>query len=177
MTPLANSKKISIFALRNLHYSVNHRIYRILHKRLGVVYLYSYYTVISGFRNFESITLSLYSILTKFKFFTNAKPSKRFSTREQEYLATNAQPSDRAKTTQHYQSIKKKELGAYPLLLSIRLLIREFYGYVRGIPAQVVQNLIKSIQRCHTIRTDQRQGVLWQRQNLFRGVSKSNENA
>lgn len=94
MKPLAHIKIFTIFALRNLHNRVNHRIYGISHKRLGVVCLNSNNSVISGFRNFESITLSLFN---KSKFFTkNAKPSRKFSPREQQYLDANGNSTTRS---------------------------------------------------------------------------------
>ena len=96
MKPLAHIKIFTTFALLNLHNGVNHRIYKTHLKRLGVVYLNSNNTVISGFSNFESITLSLYSILTKFNFFTNAKPCKKFSSREQQYLDANGNSTTRS---------------------------------------------------------------------------------
>lgn len=171
---LATSKKLSIFALPQLfNSSVNLRIYRILHKRLGVVYLYSNSTAVSGCGDFESITLSLYLIFTKFKFFTNATTSKKFSTAEREYAATNAQPCDKGTITT--QSIKKEELGAYPLLSAIRLLFREFYGYVRSLPTQVVQDFFQNQQYCYTICPDQRQGIFRQRQHFFRSLPESYE--
>ncbi len=89
----SHTKILSIFALRNLFFhSVNHKIYIFQNNRLGVVFLDSYYTVISGFRNLEEATLSLF--INFFKIFTYVKPSKSFSTREQQYLTANAQPSD-----------------------------------------------------------------------------------
>lgn len=174
---LDTSKKISIFALRQLHNSVNLRIYRILHKRLGVVYPYSNSTVISGCRKLGKATLSLYSILTKIKFFTNATTSKKFSTAEREYAATNALPSDRAQTTISTQPTEKKELGKATLLPAIGLLFQEFYRYVRCVPAQVVQDFFQNFQHCHYLCTDQRQGILRQWENFRRGVSKPNGTA
>lgn len=99
MLPLAHIKIFTIFALRNLHNRVNHRIYKTHLKRLGVVYLNSNNSVISGFRNFESITLSLFN---KSKFFTkNAKPSRKFSPREQQYLDANGNSTTRS-TCNHF---------------------------------------------------------------------------
>lgn len=173
MLPLATSKKISIFALRQLfNGSVNHSIYE-TYKRLGVVSTYSYSTAVSDCRKSGKATLSLYSILTKIKFFTNATISKKFSTREQQYLTTNAQPSDKGTITT--QSIKKEEFGAYPLLSAIRLLFREFYGYVRSLPAQVVQDFFQNQQYCYTICPDQRQGIFRQRQHFFRSLPEPYE--
>lgn len=171
MLPLATSIKLPIFALRQLHNSVNLRIYRILHKRLGVVYPDSNNTVISGCRKPGKATLSLF--LNNIKFFTNATTSKKFSTREQQYLTTNAQPCDKGTITT--QSIKKEELGAYPLLSAIRLLFREFYGYVRSLPTQVVQDFFQNQQYCYTICPDQRQGIFRQRQHFFRSLPEPYE--
>lgn len=98
---LTHIKIFTTFALLNLHNGVNHRIYKTHLKRLGVVYLNSNNTVISGFSNFESITLSLYSILTKFNFFTNAKPCKKFSSRKQQYLDANGNSTTRS-TCNHF---------------------------------------------------------------------------
>ena len=102
MKPLAHIKIFTIFALRNLHNRVNHRIYGISHKRLGVVYLNSNNSVISGFRNFESITLSLY---LKVKIFYDAKPSRKLHTREQEYLVCNGNSTIRSQC--NYFSVQR----------------------------------------------------------------------
>ncbi|AFR36271.1 hypothetical protein B739_1680 [Riemerella anatipestifer RA-CH-1] len=98
----SHTKILSIFVLPNSFFSsVNHRIC-IRNNNLGVVFLYSYGTAISGFGDSEEATLSLF--LTKNKIFTNAKPSKSFSTREQQYLTANAQPSDSG----HFKNFSKK---------------------------------------------------------------------
>lgn len=75
---LAQSKNITTFALLNLfnYGGVNRRIYR--YKRLGVAFLNSNSTSVSGFSNLEKAAPFLYSVL---KFFTNAKPSKKFWSR------------------------------------------------------------------------------------------------
>lgn len=170
----AITKYFTIFALPNLFVSsVNHRIYRKLntHRRS---FLYSYSTAMSGFGDFEKATLSLYPILTKIKFFTNAKPSKKFSTAEREYAATNALPSDRAQTIQLNQPTEKKELRKATLLPAIGLLFREFYRDVRCLPAQVAQNCIQRLWHRDTIRPDQWQGFLCQRTDLCTGISVPN---
>lgn len=171
----AITKYFTIFVLpTHIVSSVNHRIYRILntHRRS---FLYSYCTTaISGFGDSEKATLSLYPILTKIKFFTNAKPSKKFSTAEREYAATNALPSDRAQTIQLNQSTEKKELRKATLLPAIGLLFREFYRDVRCLPAQVAQNCIQRLWHRDTIRTDQWQGFLCQRTDLCTGISVPN---
>lgn len=168
----ANSQNNTIFALQQSYNSdANHRIYN---KRLGVVYPCSNSVTISGCCKLGKATLSLYLILMKFKFFTNATTSKKFSTAEREYAATNALPSDRAQTTISTQSIKKKELGKATLLPAIGLLFREFYRYVRCVPAQVVQDFFQSIQCSDYLRTDQRQGILCQGRDLPTGIPASN---
>ncbi|AQY22655.1 hypothetical protein AB406_1712 [Riemerella anatipestifer] len=99
----SHTKILSIFALRNLFFhSVNHKIYIFQNNRLGVVFLDSYYTVISGFRNLEEATLSLF--INFFKIFTYAKPSKNFRANEGKYFALNAQPSDSG----HFKNFSKK---------------------------------------------------------------------
>lgn len=174
---LDTSKKISIFALRQLfNGSVNHSIYE-TYKRLGVVSTYSYSTAVSDCRKSGKATLSLYSILKKIKFFTNATISRKFSAAEREYAATNAQPSDRAQTTQFTQPTEKKELGKATLLPAFGLFFQEFYRYVRCVPAQVVQDFFQSFQHCHYLCTDQRQGIFRQWENFRRGVSKPNDTA
>lgn len=167
----ANYKNFTIFALpTHIVSSVNHRIYRILntHRRS---FLYSYCTTaISGFGDSEKATLSLYPILTKIKFFTNAKPSKKFSTAEREYAATNALPSDRA-----IQSTSTERQPSTPTLLpAIGLLLRELRRDVRHLPAQVAQNRIQRLWHRDTIRPDQRQGILCQGRDLPTGIPAPN---
>ena len=94
MKPLAHIKIFTTFALLHSINGVNHRIYRIPHKRLGVVYPNSYNTVISECRNFGKATLSLFSIVIKF--FTNATHSRKFSPREQQYLDANGNSTTRS---------------------------------------------------------------------------------
>lgn len=172
MPPLATPKKLLIFALRNLHNKVSHRFYRTLNKRLGVVYPNPYYLVICKFRNLGKATLSLYQFFNYFKFFTDAKLSRKFSTREQHPFITNAQPSDRDFT----YSIKKKEPGKASLLPAIGLLIWEFYGYVRGFRAKMVQDYFKGNRNIYYLCPNQRKGILWQRTHLCRSLRKPNEN-
>lgn len=168
----ANYKNFTIFALRNSFIcSANHRICRQLYTPYKCGLLYSYCTAMSGFRSFEKATLSLYSILTKIKFFTkNAKPSKKFSTAEREYAATNAQPSDRA-----IQSTTTERQPSTPTLLpAIGLLLRELRRDVRHLPAQVAQNRIQRLWHRYTIRPDQRQGFLCQGRDLPTGIPAPN---
>lgn len=173
MLPLATSKKLSIFALRLLHIrGANHRFYYNYNTHRRSEY-HSYCIAICESRISGKATLSLYSILTKIKFFTNATFSRKFSTAEREYAATNAQPCDKGTITT--QSIKKEELGAYPLLSAIRLLFREFYGYVRSLPTQMVQDFFQNQQYCYTICPDQRQGIFRQRQHFFRSLPEPYE--
>lgn len=169
----ANPKNISIFALRiSFNDKVNQRIYQNKHN-ISVVFSRSYDLVVSGVRSFGKATLSLFS--NNIKFFTNyANSSRKFSTREQQYLITNALPSDRAQTTQFTQPTEKKELGKATLLPAIGLFFREFYRYVRCVPAQVVQDFFQSFQYCHYLCTDQRQGIFRQWENFRRGLSASN---
>lgn len=174
MPTLAHPKKFLIFALRQFSISsVNHRIYRILHKRLGVVIPFSNYTAIRGCRKLGKATLSLF--LNKIKFFTNATTSRKFSTREQQYLTTNAQPSDRVNASKLHQSTTQKESGKTSLLPALGLLIRELYGYVRGLRTQVVQNLFQGFQYCYSVRPNQRKGILCQWQNILRSLRKTDE--
>lgn len=166
----ANYKNFTIFALpTHIVSSVNHRIYHNIlftHKRS---FLYSYCTTaISGFGDFGKATLSL--LLVLIKFFTNAKPSKKFSTREGQYLITNAQPSDRA-----IQSTSTKRQPSTPTLLpAIGLLLRELRRDVRHLPAQVAQNRIQRLGHRDTIRPDQRQGFLCQGRDLPTGIPAPN---
>ena len=94
MKPLAHIKIFTTFALLHSINGVNHRIYRIPHKRLGVVYPNSYNTVISECSNFGRATLSLFLMIIKF--FTNATLSKKFSSREQQYLDANGNSTTRS---------------------------------------------------------------------------------
>ena len=94
MMPLAHIKIFTTFALLHSINGVNHRIYRIPHKRLGVVYPNSYNTVISECSNFGRATLSLFLMIIKF--FTNATLSKKFSSREQQYLDANGNSTTRS---------------------------------------------------------------------------------
>ena len=99
MKPLAHIKIFTTFALLHSINGVNHRIYRIPHKRLGVVYPNSYNTVISECSNFGRATLSLFLMIIKF--FTNATLSKKFSSREQQYLDANGNSTTRS-TCNHF---------------------------------------------------------------------------
>ena len=96
---LTHIKIFTKFALLHSINGVNHRIYRIPHKRLGVVYPNSYNTVISECSNFGRATLSLFLMIIKF--FTNATLSKKFSSREQQYLDANGNSTTRS-TCNHF---------------------------------------------------------------------------
>lgn len=100
MLPLAHIKIFTTFALRYLfNLGVNHKIYT-LTNAYSVVFPISYYTVISKCRNFGRATLSLFS--TKIKFFTfYATLSKKFSSREQQYLDANGNSTTRS-TCNHF---------------------------------------------------------------------------
>lgn len=165
----ANYKNFTIFAPQQLfNGSVNHRIYHNKDTRIGVMFPYSYSTAMSDCCNFGSITLSL--LLVLIKFFTNATIGKKFSTREGQYLITNAQPSDRA-----IQSTSTKRQPSTPTLLpAIGLLLRELRRDVRHLPAQVAQNRIQRLWHRHTIRPDQRQGFLCQGRDLPTGIPAPN---
>ncbi|MDY3362590.1 hypothetical protein PG623_01105 [Riemerella anatipestifer] len=107
-----NNKKLSIFASLHIHNSdVNLRIYKYIDKRLGVVYPYSNGIAISVCSNIGRATLSLF--LTTTKIFTNATHSKNFSTREQQYLIANAQPSDRAVHSRKLNLYFRKAQGSF----------------------------------------------------------------
>lgn len=114
MNPLASLKILPIFALpTHIVSSVNHRIYRILntHRRS---FLYSYCTTaISGFGDFEKATLSLF--LTKIKFFTNAKPSKKLHPREVQYLGSNGYPTTRGRAF-YFSFFRLFLRGVFPVL-------------------------------------------------------------
>lgn len=107
MKPLAHIKIFTTFALRQfLSNSVNRRIYRISHRRLGVVYpfsIYTVYTVIRGCRKLGKATLFLFSIVIKF--FTNATTSRKFSPREQQYLDANGDSTTRSQC--NYFSVQR----------------------------------------------------------------------
>ena len=93
MHTLDHTKIFSTFALRQLLFgSVNLRFYQNLHKRLGVVNPSSKGTAISDCRKSGKATPFLFLI---FKFFTNATISRKFTTREQQYLVCSVQPTKR----------------------------------------------------------------------------------
>ena len=172
MPPLATLKKITTFAsLYSFNSDVNHRIYSTLHKRLGVVYSYSYGIAVSECSNFGKATLSLFQFFNFLKFFTNATLSKRFSSAEEQYAVTNAQPSDRRATNQ--KRTKKKEPRKATPLPAIRLLLRELHRYVRGISATVVQDISQRRKNRYPVCTDQRQRIFRQRQNIPQSLPKT----
>ncbi|EKB60745.1 hypothetical protein HMPREF9700_00240 [Bergeyella zoohelcum CCUG 30536] len=141
------------------------------YKRLGVVYSRSICPANSGCCKLgKHYAFFIYKFINFLKFFTNATTCKKFSTREQQYLTTNAQPSDtgQKRTTQ-------KEFRETSLLPAIGLLIREFYGYVRGLRTQVVQNLFQNFQYCYSVCPNQRKGILCQWQNILRSLRKTDE--
>ena len=93
MHTLDHTKIFSTFALRQLLFgSVNLRFYQNLHKRLGVVNPSSKGTAISDCRKSGKATPFLFLI---FKFFTNATISRKFTTREQQYLVCSVHPTKR----------------------------------------------------------------------------------
>ena len=97
--PLAHIKIFTTFALPQLfNRGVNHKIYT-LTNAYSVVFLFSYCTAISGCGDYEKATLSLF--LTKIKFFTNATTSRKFSSREQQYLDANGNSTTRS-TCNHF---------------------------------------------------------------------------
>ena len=145
MLPLAHIKIFTIFALRNLHNRVNHRIYGISHKRLGVVYLNSNNSVISGFRNFESITLSLFN---KSKFFTkNAKPSRKFSPREQQYLDANGNSTTRSTCNYSLSKSFCKKIND-----NIFVVVKNFLTFVLpNLSSKVNHRFCKNIKRISVV--------------------------
>ena len=107
---LAQSKNITTFALLNLfnYGGVNRRIYR--YKRLGVAFLNSNSTSVSGFSNLEKAAPFLYSVL---KFFTNAKPSKKFWSRRSTVSCAKRYPTKRG--ILFIRIFRKLQMGA-PIL-------------------------------------------------------------
>ena len=140
MKPLAHIKIFTTFALLHSINGVNHRIYRIPHKRLGVVYPNSYNTVISECSNFGRATLSLFLMIIKF--FTNATLSKKFSSREQQYLDANGNSTTRS-TCNHF-SVFRLFFPAVPRLLRTHAAQTHSAQYYSA--GQRFQNLLRSGQ-------------------------------
>ena len=142
---LTHIKIFTIFALRNLHNRVNHRIYKTHLKRLGVVYLNSNNSVISGFRNFESITLSLFN---KSKFFTkNAKPSRKFSPREQQYLDANGNSTTRSTCNYSLSKSFCKKIND-----NIFVVVKNFLTFVLpNLSSKVNHRFCKNIKRISVV--------------------------
>lgn len=142
---LTHIKIFTIFALRNLHNRVNHRIYKTHLKRLGVMYLNSNNSVISGFRNFESITLSLFN---KSKFFTkNAKPSRKFSPREQQYLDANGNSTTRSQCNYSLSKSFCKKIND-----NIFVVVKNFLTFVLpNLSSKVNHRFCKNIKRISVV--------------------------
>ena len=146
MLPLAHIKIFTKFALRYLfNLGVNHKIYT-LTNAYSVVFPISYYTVISKCRNFGRATLSLSS--TKIKFFTfYATLSKKFSSREQQYLDANGNSTTRSTCNYSLSKSFCKKIND-----NIFVVVKNFLTFVLpNLSSKVNHRFCKNIKRISVV--------------------------
>lgn len=143
---LTHIKIFTKFALRYLfNLGVNHKIYT-LTNAYSVVFPISYYTVISKCRNFGRATLSLFS--TKIKFFTfYATLSKKFSSREQQYLDANGNSTTRSQCNYSLSKSFCKKIND-----NIFVVVKNFLTFVLpNLSSKVNHRFCKNIKRISVV--------------------------